>query len=276
MAASESGTTNAFERWRWNDEYWTSTWPAREALTGSASASLLARLALRDGERVLDVGSGAGTTTIEAARSVAPSGEVVGADISAPLVAFAERSAARVGASNVHFVLADVQTERVDGGPFDVVMSQFGVMFFEDPVAAFASLRAQVAEGGRLGFACWQAAAQNPWFLGHALAGLVPNREPAPGTHATGPFALSDRTEVAALLGAAGWGTVSIEGVEATAAVPRAAIADEGQPAFLGVPADRLGEARDAVERLLGGFDVVDGGYRVPIAYLVVTASASA
>jgi len=275
VASSETSTPNAFERWRWNDAYWTSTWPTREALTGSATMSLLERLALRDGERVLDVGSGAGTTTIEAARSVAPSGEVVGADISAPLVALAQRSALRAGAENVRFVLADVQTERVDGGPFDVVMSQFGVMFFEDPVAAFASLRAQVADGGRLGFACWQAAEKNPWFLGHALAGLVPGRETAPGAHVTGPFALSDPDEVAALLGATGWGPASIEAVEATATVPREAIADEGQPAFLGVPTDRLGEARDAVERLLEGFEVVDGNYRVPIAYFVVSAAAA-
>jgi SAM-dependent methyltransferase len=276
MSQGDATKPNAMERRRWNDAYWTATWPAREALTGSVTAGLLERLGLRDGERVLDVGSGAGTTTIAVARAVAPSGSVVGADLSAPLVDLATHAATRERVDNVRFVVVDVQTDPLPGGPFTVAMSQFGVMFFEEPVTALANVRAHVDGDGRLAFACWQPAAKNPWYLGHALAGLLPApAPPAPCAHATGPFAFGDPTDVEGLLAAAGWGSIEVEGVETSTVVAREVIAEDGQAAFLGVPASRLGEASAAIDRHLAGFDVVDGRFRVPIAYFYVTASAA-
>jgi hypothetical protein len=108
------------------------------------------------------------------------------------------------------------------------------------------------------------------------FAGLLPApAPPAPGAHAIGPFAFGDPADVAGMLAKAGWTAIEIRGVEASAVVDRKAIADDGQPAFLGVPAPRLAEARAAVERNLAGFEVVDGRHRVPIAYFLVTATAA-
>ena len=266
---------NVAERRRWNDPYWSSVWPRRESLTSSVTAALHERLALRDGDVALDVGSGAGAATLAAGRAVGPTGRVVGVDVSEPLVAHARDVAAAAGVENVTFVVGDVQVDALRGGPFSVAMSQFGVMFFERPAVAFANVRTHMARHGRLGFACWQPASENPWFLGNALRGLVAPPPPPPrGAHPTGPFALGDPADVRSLLARAGWSAVGVEARSGTATVARDAIADEGQPRFLGVAEDRLDEARAAVDAHLARFADPAGGYTVPIAYLVVTATA--
>ena len=90
--------------------------------------------------------------------------------------------------------------------PFDAAVSQFGVMFFDEPVTAFANIRRHVAPSGRLAFACWQPVERNPWFIGPALAGLAPPPPPpAPGKSPTGPFSLSDPERVDEILSGAGW-----------------------------------------------------------------------
>ena len=197
---------NVVERRRWNDACWASVWPKREAMTSSVTEILLSHLDLRTGERVLDVGSGGGITAIAAVDRVGPGGSVVGADISAPLVELASRRAADRQIPNLSFCVADVQRDTVPGAPFDVAVSQFGVMFFDEPVTAFANIRRHLAPGGRFAFACWQPIERNPWFLGPALAdfALAPP-PPAPGKSPTGPFSLSDPERVGEILAGAGW-----------------------------------------------------------------------
>lgn len=99
------------------------------------------RLDLRPGQRVVDLGCGAGRTTVELASRVGPGGSVVGVDISAGMLAAARERAARLGAGNVEFVHADVQVHDLGEARFDAAYSRFGVMFFADPVAAFANVR---------------------------------------------------------------------------------------------------------------------------------------
>ena len=173
--------TNAAERRRWNDAYWASVWPKREQLTTAVTGVLLDHLGLSEGDKVLDIGSGGGAATIAASRLVGARGSVVGADISAPLVELARHRALDQRAGNVSFLVADVQHETIPGAPFDAAMSQFGVMFFDEPETAFANIRRHLVAGGRLGFACWQSVEKNPWFIGPALAGYVP---PASGARA--------------------------------------------------------------------------------------------
>jgi len=173
---------NEFERRRWNDERWAALWPRRERLTDKVTAYLLAAVALRPGERVLEVGSGGGKAALAAADAVGSTGAVVGADLSAPLHQLAEQRAREAGAGNVGFCLADVQTDKLEGGPFDVAMSKFGVMFFDEPIIAFANIRTHLKRDGRIVFACWQSSEQNPWFFAPAVAPFVPPPpEPQPG-----------------------------------------------------------------------------------------------
>jgi SAM-dependent methyltransferase len=268
---------NALERLRWNDDDWAASWPRREQLTSMATESLFEHLSLAPRERVLDVGSGAGAASLRAAGLVGPEGRVVGADISEPLVRFATEAATAASVGNATFLVADVQQDAVDGAPYDVVMSQFGVMFFEDPVAAFANIRAHVVAGGRLAFACWQSPSKNPWFVGHALRALLtPPAPPAPGKHVTGPFAFSDGAETEAILGAAGWADVCTVLIERTVTLDRDVIADASQVRMMGLAPELLDEASAATDAYFAPLTGDDGRLVVQVAYRIVTAATPA
>jgi len=238
-------TTNEAERRRWNDEYFASLWPKRERLTDQVTGYLFEVLALRPGERVLDVGCGGGKTSIEAARAVGAEGSVVGADVSAPLNRLARQRAEAAGVGNVEFQVVDVQVDPVEGAPFGVAMSQFGVMFFDEPVTAFANIRAHLEPGARLAFACWQSAERNPWFFSTAIAEFLPAPpEPAPGKSPTGPFALA----------------------------PEDSVVDDPQLASIGVSEDELPAAQAALHAHMQQFRLESGLCRFPLRFQVFQA----
>lgn len=270
--ASET-ETNADERRRWNDEYWASVWPRREQLTSAVTDILLGHLALTESERVLDIGSGGGATTLAAGRLVGELGSALGADISQPLVNLARQRASDQGAANVSFCVADVQHDTVPGGPFDVAVSQFGVMFFDEPATAFASIHRQLLPGGRIAFACWQSIEQNPWFVGPTLSAfLTPPPPPPPGKSRTGPFSLSDPGRVGEILTAAGFNTVEHHPYERVVSVGRDALVDDGQLKFLGVAEHSLQEARREVDSHLESLSGSDGQIEAPLAFQIFTA----
>jgi SAM-dependent methyltransferase len=265
---------NEFERRRWNDERWAALWPRRERLTDKVTAYLLAAVALRPGERVLEVGSGGGKAALAAADAVGSTGAVVGADLSAPLNRLAELRAREAGANNVGFCLADVQTDKLEGGPFDVAMSQFGVMFFDEPIIAFANIRAHLKREGRIVFACWQSSEQNPWFFAPAVAPFVPPPpEPEPGKRPTGPFALADPEQTTAILQAAGFTDVRRTPHEIDVEAPEDSIVDEAQLAFMGVPEEKLSAAKVAVDEHMQRFRIDAQLSRFPLAFQIFQAS---
>src|SRR5947207_15665723 len=116
------------------------------------TALILDAAALRPGGNVLDVGCGCGGTTLAAARLVAP-GRALGLDLSGPMLARAQADAEAAGLGNASFRQGDAQVEPLEPASFDTVISRFGVMFFADPVAAFAHIRSAPRAGTRTIFA---------------------------------------------------------------------------------------------------------------------------
>lgn len=172
---------------------------------------LVAAAGLRAGERVLDVGVGTGPTTRRVAPAVTPGGSVVALDVSTEMI---EAARSRVAADGVEWVVADAATWEGTGEPFDVVLSQFGVMFFADPPAAFANLARLARPGARLCVAVWADRRESPLFEVPLQAALsvveragVPVDVPPPDE---GPFSLGDPDGVTELLDAVGWGSIEL------------------------------------------------------------------
>jgi SAM-dependent methyltransferase len=167
----------------------------------------MAELALDGGLQVLDIGCGAGETTLALAAAGA---EATGVDISRPLLEVARRRAE--GAAGVRFLEADAQTWPFEAGSFDAVFSRFGVMFFADPPAAFANIRRALKPGGRLAFVCWRTPFENPIMSLPMMAALphiaTPTAPPQPG--APGPFAFADPERVREVLTAGGFTDIAI------------------------------------------------------------------
>lgn len=163
---------------------------------------LLSKAVAASGARsILDIGCGAGATTLAAARRLAPEGRCTGLDISAPLITAARRRAEAEGLTNAHFIAGDAQDHAFAPHSFDAVISRFGVMFFDDPTAAFANLRRAARDGGDLTFIAWRGMAENPFMVAAEqasapyLPALAP-REPA----APGQFAFADAQRIRDIL----------------------------------------------------------------------------
>jgi len=174
---------------------------------------VLDRAAPRPGQKVLDVGCGGGRTSLDLAGVVGPGGQVVGVDVSAPILAVARDRAA--AADNVQFELADATTADLGEARFDLMFSRFGVMFFDDPVAAFRNLRRSLRPGAWSTFMCWRAMDENPWLAAPAAAAfeILPPPEP-PDPEAPGPFAFADRERTRGILEQAGFAAVGHEEVD--------------------------------------------------------------
>jgi SAM-dependent methyltransferase len=197
----------------WNGraaDVWVSEAERFDSMLGGFGRRLLAAAGLKPEERVLDVGCGNGAISCDAARAVSPGGSVTGLDLSAPMLATARKRAEEQGV-DVDYVQGDAQTVSFDR-PFDVVVSRFGVMFFDDPTAAFVNLAKATLAGGRLCFVCWQEMFANEWIAVPAMAivahvGIPELQEPG----APGPFALADAERTKGILEFAGWSEITIE-----------------------------------------------------------------
>ena len=173
--------------------------------------AVLEAASIQPGERALDIGCGAGALTLAATAKSGGTAGSMGVDVSEPLLALARQRAADAGSPAV-FEHADASAVSI-ADKLDLMISRFGVMFFEDPSAAFANIRGQIKPGGRLTFMCWQTLQVNDWAFAPLQAALPLLEElPAPpDPTAPGPFAFADKDRVASVLRNAGWSDISVD-----------------------------------------------------------------
>jgi SAM-dependent methyltransferase len=206
---------NADQAEYWNSEpgrRWIACQEALDQRFGPLTDLLIARARILSGECVVDVGCGTGATTSQLAGCVGAHGSVLAVDISEPLLAVARRRVMQSSHANVRFVRDDAQTHRFERGCYDLVMSRFGVMFFDDPVSAFRNLLGALRAGGRLTFVCWGPLEDNPYFGIPLQVGIEKLGPPEPRpARAPGPMALSEPDYIEEILDGAGFADIAID-----------------------------------------------------------------
>src|SRR5499427_2493023 len=214
-AALHVDPANAEQARAWDGDegaYWSGNAGRFDRAVAAYHNRFLTAAAIGRADRVLDIGCGTGQTTRDAARAAAD-GLALGVDLSGQMVALARRLAAEHGIVNARFEKADAQIHPFPAASFDVVISRTGTMFFADPAAAFSNIARALRPGGRLALLVWQGPQANEWIreLGGALAA---GRElPAPPTGAPGPFAQADPQAAQAVLAAAGFTQIELDGL---------------------------------------------------------------
>jgi SAM-dependent methyltransferase len=170
--------------------------------------------------RVLDVGCGTGGTTLAVARLLGAKGRCTGIDISDPMLA-AARTRAEQESMPASFIRANAQTHAFEPASFDMIISRFGVMFFDDSVRAFANLRRAARDDAGLRFIAWRSAVENPFMTTaeRAAAPLLPNL-PARRPDAPGQFAFADRRRVHGILEESGWAGIDIRPIDVACTLP--------------------------------------------------------
>jgi SAM-dependent methyltransferase len=270
----------------WNGpagQHWADRQQTQDAVLGPVSDILIDRAKAKAGERIVDVGCGSGATTIALAQKVGATGQVVGIDISAPMLARA-REIAPAGL-RADFVLADATVYPFVSASFDLLVSRFGVMFFAEPALSFANLRTALRPSGRLTFACWRDPRDNPFFMAplQAVYKHVP-KLPQLGPEDPGPFSFASEARVHRILGEAGFCGIKMEPCDLSldiavgrgldAAVEAALEIGPAARALAEQPADVRTAGANSIREALAPFA---SGQTVPLraSIWIVTASAS-
>jgi ubiquinone/menaquinone biosynthesis C-methylase UbiE len=194
--------------------------PFEDLLAAAVSAS--------GARRVLDVGCGTGSTTRRIARLLQADGDSVGVDISEQMIATA-RTLAEQQRVPAKFICADAQTHAFEPASFDMIMSRFGVMFFCDPVRAFANLRDAASKDATLCCIVWRSPAENRFMTTaeRAAAPLLPNL-PARRADAPGQFGFADARRVQSILEKSGWTDIDIQPIDVACRLPESELRQYG------------------------------------------------
>jgi SAM-dependent methyltransferase len=169
---------------------------------------------------VLDVGCGTGSTTLAVARQIGATGRVIGIDISAPMIAAAQARAERAGLP-ARFICASAEAYPFEPASVEMIISRFGVMFFEDSVRAFTNLRRAARGDAELTLVVWRSAAENPFMTtaervaAPFLPGLAARRPDGPGQ-----FAFGNAQRVQTILEDSGWTSIAIRPIDIDCTLP--------------------------------------------------------
>lgn len=188
---------------------WRRWWPSMEAGSDQVNRRLLAMAGLDEGMRVLDVATGIGEPALSAAEVVGQAGSVIATDVSEAMLDIAGQRAADAGAANVELACVDEELAGIEG-PFDAVLSRWGVMFFGDVPGFLARARQLLRPGGRLAVAVWASPDQVPMARAFAAAAQVLG-VPLPPADAPGPFRFADVDAFATTLADAGFADVNTD-----------------------------------------------------------------
>lgn len=271
---------NAAQTAYWNGpigESWARQQEKRDRDHAGITGPLMEWAAAKPDEAVLDIGCGAGTTTLMLAERVGRAGRAVGVDLSGPMLEVARRRA-DAAHSPAQFVQADVADYAFDKNVFDLGFSQFGVMFFPDPVAAFRNIRRTLKKRARIAFACWRSPAEHLWagIPESAAKPFLPASPPAE-PNAPGRFSLRLPDRIKQVLGGAGFYAIEIERLDAptfAGATPEEAASsaiDAGplQRTLANVDETTRQKVREAVTARLSQEMRPDGIYLTSAAWLV-------
>ena len=251
-----------------------------ERLFAPVTAALLAAVAAKPGERILDVGCGCGGLARALAKQIGPTGFVLGIDVSAAMLVLARRLAPPE--ARTEFVEADAVTCAVASASFDRLVSRHGVMFFDDPVRAFANLRSGLKSRGRLAFSCFRSPRDNAWAMIplQAISRFVPPL-PKLAPDDPGPFSFAVEARVQRILGAAGFIDVALEPIDVKfdiatgrgldAAVANALEIGPTSRAIEGQPPDVVATVAAALHEALAPYTKGDH-VELPAAIWIVTA----
>jgi SAM-dependent methyltransferase len=221
MSSGEQACAGEAERWQGHiGRAWVEAQALLDNLFRPIEIMLTNAVAAASATDILDVGCGTGPTTLAIARAPGGPRRCVGIDVSDPMIAAARARAEREGAA-VQFIRADAQTWDFEPARFDMIVSRFGIMFFDDPVAAFANLRRSARDDARLLFVAWRSAVENPFMTTaeRAAAPLLPDIPPRL-PDAPGQFALADPRRVHRLLAESGWGAIAVEPIDVPCRLP--------------------------------------------------------
>ena len=196
-------------------DIWVERQNVMDIMLSPLGEAALNKLNFNEEENVLDIGCGCGHTTLNIAKRIEPLGNVTGLDISEPMLERAKESAVEMSITNTSFKCVDVQTEDLGDQIYSAAFSRFGVMFFEDSIAAFKNINRSLISGGCLSFVCWQSPAVNPWqslFIQEIKKFL---ELPSPPPRSPGPFAFMESEYVSSILEESKFQDITIEGHEA-------------------------------------------------------------
>jgi len=265
----------------WNEkggQSWVELQQRMDTNLSNIHAAVLAAAAPQAGESVLDIGCGTGTTSLALADAVGPTGRVLGVDISEPMLTLAKSRG--IGRDNLEFELADASVQAF-APDYDLLFSRFGVMFFDDPIGAFANLHRALKPSGRLVFVCWRTPPENPWASAPLTAArpLLPPQE-APNPNAPGPFAFADPQRITSILTDVGFHDVQIDRFDASMPMGRDIDVIAAQTLQIGPLSRAAGEVDDAtrakitaaVRAALEAYRTPDGEIAPPVGCWLVRA----